>query len=375
MRPTGTAAAGAIVILAGIDVGLGARIGPALGVVVPLVVFLGAALTLAGLVERTGLADRAAAALVELARGRVVVVYLAVCLASAVLTAVVSLDGAVVLLVPLLLVLANRYRAPFGPLFLGAVAVANTASVAVPQGNPTNLVLMRALGIGPAAFLGHMLVPGLAATAFCAAVVAGLERRSLATRCIAPARRPRTRLSPPERRALVTLAVAAAVAWVSPVAGIAPWWPFAVVVGAALLVPGQRVVPALPWRIAAQVGGLVVTVEAVGLGLPSPPGSGLVALLAVALCAAAASGLANNLPASALAGSVLTAGPAGYAAVVGLAVGALATPQGSVATLLAQDLSRGAGPVLSTRRLALVAVPATVVAVLVLVLTGDSPAQ
>lgn len=161
MRPMSPAAACTIVALAGVDAGLGAPLGAAAAVVVPLVLFLGAALTLARLVQRTGLADRGAAVLVELARGRVPVVYLAVCLASATLTAVVPLDGAVVLLVPFLLVLADRYGAPFGALFLGMVAVANAASVAVPQGNPTNLVVMRELGIGPTAFLGLVAMPAM----------------------------------------------------------------------------------------------------------------------------------------------------------------------------------------------------------------------
>ena len=54
-----------------------------------------------------------------------------------------------------------------------------------------------------------------------------------------------------------------------------------------------------------------------------------------------AAALANNLPASVSVGSLLGAGPSAYAATIGLGVGALALPQGSVATLLAVDL---AGP-------------------------------
>ncbi len=51
--------------------------------------------------------------------------------------------------------------------------------------------------------------------------------------------------------------------------------------------------------------------------------------------------LTNNLPASVSVGSLLGAGPSAYAATIGLGIGALAMPQGSVATLLAVDL---AGP-------------------------------
>ena len=94
--------------------------------------------------------------------------YVLVCLASALATAVVSLDGAVVLMVPLLLALSRRHQAPLAPLLLGTVAVANAASIAVPQGNPTNLVVIQRLGIAPIDFLEHMLVPGLVGALACA---------------------------------------------------------------------------------------------------------------------------------------------------------------------------------------------------------------
>ena len=42
-------------------------------------------------------------------------------------------------MVPVLLVLTRRFDAPFAPLFLGAVVVANAASIAVPRGTrPTS---------------------------------------------------------------------------------------------------------------------------------------------------------------------------------------------------------------------------------------------
>lgn len=66
-----------------------------------------------------------------------------VCGLCALVTAVVSLDGAVVLTVPVLLVLSRRFGAPLPALLLGVVAVANAASIAVPQGNPTNLASNR----------------------------------------------------------------------------------------------------------------------------------------------------------------------------------------------------------------------------------------
>jgi hypothetical protein len=54
---------------AALDLALGARIGPAIGTVAPLTVFLAAALTLAALVARSGLAERAAHELAARAGG------------------------------------------------------------------------------------------------------------------------------------------------------------------------------------------------------------------------------------------------------------------------------------------------------------------
>ncbi len=56
-----------------------------------------------------------------------------------------------------------------------------------------------------------------------------------------------------------------------------------------------------------------------------------------------ASALVNNLPVSASVAALASAGPGAYAALIGLGVGALATPHGSVATLIARDLASGDG--------------------------------
>ena len=97
----------------------------------------------------------------------------------------------------------------------------------------------------------------------------------------------------------------------------------------------------IPWRITVQVAGLVILAQALGLHPPSPTALTLPTLLAVALGTGAIAALINNLPASVWAASLLAAGPLAYAATIGLAVGALAAPQGSVATIIATDL---AGP-------------------------------
>ena len=134
----------------------------------PMLLFLTAALGVAALAERAGLAERAAIRLSAVGGPRRL--YALVCLVSALLTCVVSLDGAVVLMVPLVRAASRRARVPAGPLLAGAIAVANAASLVVPEGNPTNLVVMSRLGLSPQQFVGHLLVPGLAAALLCALV-------------------------------------------------------------------------------------------------------------------------------------------------------------------------------------------------------------
>lgn len=364
-KPKSSLAALAVVLVAGLDIALGAALLPVLEAAAPLLSFLAAALTLSSLVERAGLAKRCAHCLAVAARGHALALYALVCVLCALLTAVVSLDGAVVLMVPLLLVLTREHRAPFAPFFLGVVTVANASSVAVPQGNPTNLVLMGQLGLSPAPYLAHMLVPGLGAAALCASVVALRERHTLAMRYTAPTMS-RTPLSGLERQAALTLVAAALTAWLAPLLGLAPWWPFTAVVAVSLLLRRERPQPSIPWRIGAQLTGLLIATDALALHAPAQPTHALVGLLAVAIAIGAASALANNLPVSASATALLTAGPAAYAASIGLAVGALAAPQGSVATLIATDLAGPDAPPLTLRRLAPLAAGGVLLATLLL---------
>ncbi len=169
-----------------------------------------------------------------------------------------------------------------------------------------------------------------------------------------------------ERHAALALAAAALSAWTAPLLGIAPWWPFTAVVAGALLLIPNTTRPLIPWRIAVQVAGLVILAQALGLHPPSPTALTLPTLLAVALGTGAIAALINNLPASVWAASLLAAGPLAYAAAIGLAVGALAAPQGSVATIIAADLSGPSTPPLTTRRLAPLAIAALLTATLLL---------
>src|SRR3954466_8010634 len=213
--PRSSRAAALVLGAAAVDVAQGAAAAPAVAVVAPLMAFLAAGLTLAALVERSGLAQRAAAVLAAWSRGSGLRLYVLVCALCAALTAAISLDGAVVLMVPLLLAPARRNGAPFAPLFLGAVVVANAVSIAVPQGNPTNLVVMSRLGLSAAGFVAHMLVPGLVAAGLCAVAVAIADRTALRG-ALRPEAAAREAWTGEQRRAAITLVAAALTAWSAP---------------------------------------------------------------------------------------------------------------------------------------------------------------
>ena len=320
--PAGERVALVIVAVAGVDAALGASISPAITAVAPLFAFLTAALTLAALAEQSGLSTSAASMLARWARG-------------------------------------NTMR-------LGVVVVANASSVAVPQGNPTNLVVMGLAGLSPGSFAAHMVGPGVVAAVVSASAIALWQRRQLSQARLV-SRPARTRLTREERRALGAIVVTGLVCWLAPVLGVAPWWPFAATAGVLVLLHrGRRPSVRVPWRIAAQLAGLVVVFQAFAPRIPELSGRGLTALLLTAVAVGGAAAVANNLPVSVAAQAFVGVGPAAYAVMIGLAVGALAAPQGSVATLIARDLAGPDAPRLPVRRFAPLAGIGVVLATVVL---------
>jgi len=302
-----------------------------LGVALRTALFLASALTLAAATVRSGLVPWLAQRLLAGACKRAAVLYAEICLLTAALTLAISLDGAVVLVAPLLTELRRRAGAPLAPLLLGCVAVANGLSAAVPQANPTNLVLMHGLDLGTGAFVRALGLPSLAAAAGGALAVALAARRSLARPLQVPgsaaaAARPRAAV-------LAALALAAAGAALAPLAGVSPVWPLALVAAAASARTRTR--PAVPVRVALQVWALLAALAPLAPRVDVPR----VGLAAVTVAVSAAAALGSNLPVSAAVATLAPGRPDAFGAVLGASAGALATPHGSVATLLALELA------------------------------------
>jgi Na+/H+ antiporter NhaD/arsenite permease-like protein len=324
LRPRSWPATGVAVGLAAMGVafaGRAAPLGDAVRAVAPMAAFLAVAVGVAALAVHLGIARTAARRLASLARGNGRRLFVLVCLATVLLTAVVSLDGAVVVMAPVLVELRRRFGAPLRPLLLGVVTVANASSLALPEGNPTNLVVIERLGLPLGQVVTTMLLPGVVATLLCAGVVGWHERRALGS----------------------------------------PFGKLGAVGATSPLAPGLMGIV----RVVLQIVALLVVVLPLG-GRATITGAGLPCLVGVAVGVSLLAALANNLPASAIVVAGLASGPTAYAALVGLSVGALATPQGSVATLIAGDL---AGERPHTRILLPTALAAALLATLVLWLT------
>jgi arsenical pump membrane protein len=322
----------------------GALVAHALGLIAPLALFLVSVLWLARLAEDAGLAWRAAAWLARLGRGRRLPAYLLVCGLCAGLTASISLDGAVILMVPVIANLARDRPGFRRPLLFGSIAVANAFSLGLPQGNPTNILIISRLDVSPGAFIGQLALPALIAGLVCVGLVAAAERSRLRGRLETPVHG-RTPLTRDEWVAALTYGLAATASVVAPWLGLAPWWALGAV--ATLALGGLRVAcqPAprliVPWRLLVQLYALTVVTGffAVPLifGRQTPVSAGL--LVAMALGVGLLANLLNNLPASVLLGGAIggMSAPVAYAALSGLTVGALGTPHGSVATMLALE--------------------------------------
>jgi arsenical pump membrane protein len=335
--------------------------GSALAAAGPPIAFLTAVIGLALLADDSGLATRLARLLAAAGRGRTLALFGWVCAACAVLTAALSLDGAVVVMLPVIAVLVRRHGAPLRPLLLGSVGVANSFSAALPAGNPTNLVVMERLGLSPGGFVARMLLPSIGATLACVGVLWLVERRGLSGGYSRNAGS--SELSHGGRLALCALGAAAAADWFSPLVGLSPWIPVSAVALVALAATGRRPMLALPLRTGIQIASLLVVLDslraAVHVHALAGPAPTLAGLAVVALVVSAGAALANNLPASAAVASLLSTGPASYAALLGLSAGALATPHGSIATLVSLEMAGCGRP----RALAAAWAPAALAAV------------
>lgn len=285
------------------------------------------------------------------AEGRPQRLFALVFVASTAVTVILGLDPTVVLLTPIALITSARLRADPKPGAYACAHLANSASLLLPISNLTNLLAFHSSRLSFTRFAAIMLLPWIAAIAVEWIVL----RRFFAPKLRRAREQPSARhrhlpLPPASRYALAVLGLTMVGFVLSSPLGIAPIW--IAVGGAALMVaPSLRAAPASAAGLvkAAQPGflvfvlGLGVIVRAAAdNGLRSavvnllPSGATLPDLILVAVIAAVAANLLNNLPATLILVPVAAATGVGplLAVLVGVNVGPNLTYGGSLATLL-----------------------------------------
>jgi len=347
-----------------------------------VVAFLGAVLVLAKLCDDEGLFEAAGAVIARVRTGshgllrRVFVI-------SALITAVLSLDAAVVLLTPVVLAAVRRLRTPVRPYAYATAHLANGASLLLPVSNLTNLLAFHTANLSFTKFTLVMALPWLATVAVMYVIFRWFFAGDLRVVPDPEQRGPAPR--PPVFVLVVVALTLTGFAFAQSV-GVAPAW--VALAGASVLAVrslsrghtsvveiGRSASPSfLVFVLALGVVVQAVTLNGMDTAMSKvlPSGSELPALLAIAAVAAMLANVVNNLPATlVLLPLVAPSGPVAVLAVlVGVNIGPNLTYVGSLSNLLwrrvlrRHDVEAGVG---EYTRLGLCTVPAAlVVAVLAL---------
>lgn len=328
----------------------------------PTVVFLAGILLFGRLAADAGVFRYLGAAAARAGRGRPVRLLTLVVLLAAAVTTVLTLDATIVLLTPVILSAATGLRVPARPHLYATVRLANSASLLLPISNLTNLLAFASSGLSFGRFAALMALPWLfvCVSEWCALrvffrrdLVAPSELATSSTSGEIRAHDVVLGVADPPRYALAVTGLSVTGFVVTSALHIPPAW--AAFAGSAALVAPQwmsrsasrRARPRQLLRAAnlpfcAFVLALAVIVDgalrhglAATLGQVIPADTGFVGLLGMALLAAAAANLVNNLPATlALLPLVASNGPLTLAMLLGVNIGPNLSYAGSLATLL-----------------------------------------
>jgi arsenical pump membrane protein len=342
--------------------------------------FLGAVLLLAKLCDDEGLFEAAGAVIARVPRGSHGLLRQVFAIAATI-TAVLSLDAAVVLLTPVVLAAVRRLRTPVRPYAYATAHLANGASLLLPVSNLTNLLAFHLANLSFTKFTLVMALPWLATVATLYVVFRWFFAADLR---VAP---DPEELGPPPRPpvfVLVVMGLTLAGFALSESVGVAPAW--VALAGASVLAVRSlsrrhtsvtEIVRSMQVSFLVFVLALGVVVQAVTLnGMDRamsavlPSGSGLLALLAIAAVAALLANVVNNLPATlVLLPLVAPTGPVAILAVlIGVNIGPNLTYVGSLSNLLwrrvlrQHDVEAGVG---EYTRLGLCTVPAALLVAVV----------
>ena len=382
VRPFGLPEAVIAVPCAGIALLTGATRWPvarhSLHELAPTVAFLAAILAFGHLCAVDGVFDYLGGRTAQLSRGNPARLLQLVVVLAAAVTATLTLDATVVLVTPVVLATAGRLGIPNRPHSYACAHLANSGSLLLPVSNLTNLLAFAACGLSFTKFAVAMALPWLLAGT--------LDWLSLRLAFRADLRLPSAPPPPapePPRYALLVLALTVAGFVLTTAVGLAPAW--AALAGClalgvrqlaqARITPMRMVAAAAPGFCAFVLGlgvlvaGLLDRGAATLLRALIPSGTGLLALLGLALLAGLLANLVNNLPTTLALVPLVSGAPLAVLAVlVGVNLGPNASYPGSLATLLwRRNLPPADRPrAVEFHRLGLLATPVLICAVTVL---------
>lgn len=349
-----------------------------------VLLFLLGMMTLTGIVERAGIFDLLAESCARAARGSGRRLYVLLFLLGAVVTALLSLDVTVIVLTPIVYAVTRRRGLDPLPFLFATAFVANTASLALPVSNLTNLLLFDALELSFAQFAATMWLPNLVAALTNLALFLWLFRdripRHISRMPVVQESGPLLRVATRRWQAVtsVALVVTLVVLLAFGLAGLPLWWA-SIGGGAALLAAAAlagritvtQAVSDVSWSLGVFVVAMTVLVRGVESTWltdiqPELPGSTGATIGAGVVAGALGSNVINNVPMTILARSVLEGLPladraiAAWAVLVGVNIGPALTTYGSLATMLWLTVIRRNGIDVATAsylRVSLITVP------------------
>lgn len=353
---------------------LGARMAPVLGFVVAITI-------VAELARDAAVFDVVAQRLARWGRGRVILLWLSVVVLAVVSTVFLSLDTTAVIVTPVVVVLAQRVGIPPLPFALVTVWLANTASLALPVSNLTNLLAAPSIGDDPLAFLALSWAPTLVGVLVPVVILTLRHRRTLFGDYRTPTG------GDPSDRVLFWAASGILLLLMPLLALTHDVWIPATIAALALVVffgirrPHVLRLSLVPWQAIGLAAALFVVVETAHanglldfLSVLATSGSSPAELLRLSAAGALAANGVNNLPAYLILEPAAGDPVALMALLIGVNLGPLITPWASLATLLWHHRVVSLGVEIRWGSLmlwgAIVAVPTVLVATLVLAVVG-----
>lgn len=353
---------------------LGARIAPVLGFVVAITI-------VAELARDAAVFDVVAQRLARWGRGRVILLWVSVVVLAVISTVFLSLDTTAVIVTPVVVVLAQSVGIPPLPFALVTVWLANTASLALPVSNLTNLLAARAIGEDPLSFLALSWAPTIVGVLVPVLILTLRHRRTLFGGYRVPSG------GQPSDRVLFWGAAVTLVLLMPLLALTHDVWIPATVAAVILVVLfgiRRRHVLRLslvPWQAIGLAAALFIVVETAHangildfLSVLATSGHAPAELLRLSAAGALAANGVNNLPAYLILEPAAGDPVALMALLIGVNLGPLITPWASLATLLWHHRVVSLGVEIRWGSLmlwgAIVAVPTVLVATLVLALVS-----